>query len=339
MNGASGGRQPVTGEANLDEHVFALSPDGAYLLYTVATDTVEFDGPFNDLYLLHVGLVGEKPARLPVQDVLWAGWSPDSKRIAYSTGVKSGPPGWKARNDLVLLELRDAGGNVVQREPRSILPAQPASPYSWWGSRYAWSPDGKKIAYARPDQIGWIDLTTRRAFPIAAFAPLNTHADWVWVPTPTWSPDSWFVACTIHAEEPGQDPQASQRFEVWAFDINHQVRARLTPNAVGMWSTPRWSPSSGGESQIAYAEASVPGNSNESRYVLKTMDRDGSNKVHLYPREGEPGITRPVEYRWSPDGSQIVVLYLGDLYLMDISTGQIGRLTGDGQCTRLDWAD
>ena len=29
----------------------------------------------------------------------------------------------------------------------------------------------------------------------------------------------------------------------------------------------------------------------------------------------------------------------GDLYVVDVSSGQVQRLTGDGQCTRLDWAE
>ena len=338
MRGASGGRRAVTSEGKLDEHVFALSPDGSYLVYSVVSETVEFDGPFNELYLLDVTLVGEEPVRLPIRSVLWAGWSPDSTRIAYSTGVKSGSPGWEANNDLWVVTVLDGDGDVVRREPRRIQSASSASTYSWWGTRYAWSPDGLKIAYAGPEQLGWIDLASRRAFPLAPFAALNTHGNWVWVPTPTWSPDSWFVACTIHAEELGRAPQESQQFEVWAFDINRLVRARLTPNPAGMWSAPRWSPPQGKDSLIAYAEADTPSNSNESRYTLKVMDRDGSNKRRLFPPEGEAGLARPMAYDWSPDGEQMVVLYLGDLYLVELLGGRVQRLTGDGQCTQLDWA-
>jgi Tol biopolymer transport system component len=339
MRGGSGGRRPVTSESDLDERVFALSPDGKFLLYSVVTETVEFDGPFNELYLLNVALVGEEPMRLPIQNVLWADWAPDGKQIAYTLGVKSGPPGWKANNDLWVVSLLDEDGEVVDRDPRRILGAQSAGTYSWWGTRYAWSPDGGKIAYARPDQVGWVDMTSRRSFPLAPFAPLNTHGDWVWVPTPTWSPDSWFIACTIHAEEPGQPPEESQRFEVWAFDIGRQVRARLTPNAVGMWSEPRWSPPQEGGSQIAFAVADTPSSSYDSRYTLHTMDRDGSNKRERFPREGEVGMAQPISHAWSPDGRQLVTLYLGDLYLVDILSGRTQRVTGDGQSTQLDWAE
>jgi hypothetical protein len=337
MRGGSGGRHPLTGEGNLDGRAFELSPGGGHLLYTAITETVEFDGPFNDLYLLDVSLVGEEPVRLPIQNVLWAGWSPDGRSVAYSTGAKSGPPGWKADNDLWLVELLNAAGGFAPREPKLLLRGENAGSYSWWGTAYAWAPDGNKIAYARPDQVGWIDVTSRRAFPLASFAPFAQDGDWVWASQPTWSPDSWFVAATIHVGEPGREPQQSQRFEVWVFDINQQVRARLTARPVGMWSSPRWSPVLGGESAIAYAEADAPDNSYESRYGLHLMDRDGSNKRLLFPNQGEVGIARPVVYRWSPDAARLVLLYLGDLHILDLDTLRVQRLTGDGQVSHVDW--
>ncbi len=339
MRETSGGRAPVTRDGDLDERVFALSPDGSYLLYSVISDTVEFDGAFNQLYVLDVVLIDQEPVPLPVQDVLWAAWSPDGKRLAYSTGAKSGPPGWRAKNDLWIVTLFDADGDLDPGEPKRILDEQSASPYSWWGTNYAWSPDGQKIAYARPDQLGWIDITSRRGFPLAAFAPYSAADDHVWVPVPTWSPDSWFVACTIHVEEPGRDPEESQRFEIWAFDISRQIRARLSSSLAGMWSTPRWSSKVDKGSMIAFAEADASSDSYDSRYTLKVMDRDGSNERHLFPPEGEPGIVHPIEHRWSPGGRQIVALYRGDLYLIDLLSGRQQRLTGDGQCSRLDWAE
>jgi Tol biopolymer transport system component len=324
----------------------------------VPTDTVEYDEPFNELFLLNVDLVDQEPQRLPIRNVLWAGWAPCGRgpctRIAYSTGEKSGSPGWRANNDLWTVTLLNRQGEVVQSKPKRIVGTQTVGAYSWWGSRYAWSPDGLKVAYARPDQVGWIEMRTGRVFPLAPFSPLTTHRDQVWVPTPTWSPDSQFVACTIHGEEPGRSAEQSRVFEVWALDLEQEVRARLT-RAVGMWSAPRWSPPRDGESTIAYAEAQAPFGSLESRYTLKLMDRDGSNKRAIFPNQGQNGdrqstdrqsggfvgpfgLVGPVVYSWSPDGQQIVVLHLGDLYRVDLAEGQMQQLTGDGQSTHVEWA-
>lgn len=337
MRGESGGRHAVTAEGNLDGRVFALSPTGAYLLYSVPTDTVAFDGPFNELYLLNIRLVNEKPVRLPLQNVLWAGWSPDGRQIAYTTGVKSASPGWKANNDLLLTTLLGSDGDVLDPEPKRILRSQTVGAYSWWGTQYLWSSDGKKLASARPDQVGWIDLASVRMFPLASFSSLGTQRNQVWLPTVTWSPDSAYVAAVVHgAPEPGQSPEASQRFEIWAFSLDQTVRARLG-DAVGMWAAPQWSPRQGGESQIAYAQAVDPFNSYESRYEIKVMDRDGSNKRSIFPVEGQIGIAPPINYVWSPSGKQIAVLYLGDVYLVDLDGGQVQQLTGDGQCVQLDW--
>ncbi|MBL7202071.1 MAG: G5 domain-containing protein [Anaerolineae bacterium] len=337
IRGTSGGRHPVTTDGDLDGRVFALSPDGAYLLYSALTDTVEFDGPFNELYLLNVVLVDEEPQRLPIESALWAGWAPDGRRIAYGTGVKSGPPGWKARNDLWIASILSNEGEVLDPNPTRILAPATSGPYSWWGMQVAWSPDGTKLAYASPDQIGWIELLTRRTFPLAAFSPLSTPHDKVWVPAPTWSPDSRFIACAIRSEEPGRSPEDSRRFEVWALDTAGSVRARLT-SPVGMWSAPRWSPLQSSESAILYAEADTPFDSYASRHTLKVMDRDGSNKRAVFPISTETGIAPPVVSDWSPDGQQIVVLYQGDLHLVDLAREQVQQLTGDGQCSLLDWA-
>jgi len=117
------------------------------------------------------------------------------------------------------------------------------------------------------------------------------------------------------------------------------VRARLTARPVGMWSSPHWSPPLEGGSTIAFAEADAPTNSWESRYKLYFVDRDGSNKRLVFPDEGEVGIARPVTYRWSPGGTHLVLLYLGDLYTKELETAQVQRLTGDGQVAHVDWTE
>ena len=60
-------------------------------------------------------------------------------------------------------------------EPRRLLAPQTTGVYSWWGYRYAWSPDGRRIAYASPDQVGWIDVGTGRVFPLAPYPPQAPH--------------------------------------------------------------------------------------------------------------------------------------------------------------------
>ncbi len=334
MRGESGGRHAVTGEGNLDGQVFDLSPDGSYLLYSLpTTDTLSLTGPFNTLYLLNTRLVGEKPIKLDINNVLGAVWSPDGRQIAYTGGVKSSSPGWKANNDLWIATVRDQDGKPIKATPKRILPSNTRGAYSWWPMRLRWSPDGAKIAYARADEVGWVNLATQQGFSLASFAPLSAFHDQVWVPHLAWTPDSTFVLSTIHGPPlPGQTAESSQRFEVWALSLDGKVRARLVDGA-GLWASP--AASTGG--LLSYAQALDPFNSYESRYLLRLMDRDGSNKRDFFPPAGQIGLIPPVEYAWSPDGSQLVVLYLGDLYLVEVSGGQPRQLTGDGQCAQVVW--
>ncbi len=341
MRGQSGGRRAVTSDGALDGRVLALSPDGAYLLYSVALDS-PLDGPLNELFLLNVRLINEISQSLKIQNVLWADWSPDGRQIAYSTGVKSGPPGWNAHNDLWMLTVRNAQGDLARGQPQRVLAAQTTSLYSWQGTLYAWSPDGSKMAYARADEIGWIDLSTRRGFPLASFVPPEIERERVWLSPPSWSPDSQYVLGVVHGQAAaGQPAASSDMFEVWAFSLNRQVRARLVSPS-GMWAMPRWSPLVGSDSLIAYAQAEYPQVSFESRYVLYVMDRDGSNRRVLFPAQSvggllSPAIQPPPRYAWSPDARYLAVIYAGNLYLVDSATGQARQLTGDGQSRLVDW--
>jgi hypothetical protein len=88
--------------------------------------------------------------------------------------------------------------------------------------------------------------------------------------------------------------------------------------------------------RIAYLQALSPLQSDQSGYRLAIMDRDGSNRLLLFPPEGEPGL-QPQSVAWSPEGERIAVLYRGDLYLVDPATAVAQRITGDGQISAFDW--
>jgi Tol biopolymer transport system component len=102
-----------------------------------------------------------------------------------------------------------------------------------------------------------------------------------------------------------------------------------------MWAGPRWSPVLDGP--LAYGQAQSPRNSQDGRYELFLMDRDGSDKRRLFPPEGLMGLIAP-EVAWSPWGDEMVIEYEGDLYRLDVATGGLQRLTSDGQSTHPRWA-
>jgi Tol biopolymer transport system component len=90
---------------------------------------------------------------------------------------------------------------------------------------------------------------------------------------------------------------------------------------------------------VAFLQAARPLESDASKYRLTIADRDGSNARAIFPPEGETGLSPrdTGEVKWSPDGTQLALIYEGNLWIVDAATGQASQLTGDGQVTAVDW--
>ncbi len=128
---------------------------------------------------------------------------------------------------------------ITLTSQKIISPSAPA-PYSWWGGNWGWAPDTNAFAYSFPNQIGLTSVTTgiRRAFKQFAF--YNTRKDWVWLPQLSWSPDSRFVAATVHgAPEGAGSTEDSPTFDVWILSRDHTVEVPFAQNT-GMWYFPTW---------------------------------------------------------------------------------------------------
>jgi len=333
MRDSSGSRRALTTEGNLDGRVLNLSPNGRQLVYTTKL-TEEIGLPLNELWLASTTIVGDLPISLNVQGVLQAEWSPviTESLLAYTTGERvANPPGWQANNDLWLLDLAEANS-----EPVELLPPSTAGLYPWWGTTFIWSPQSLKLAYARADQIGLVNLTTSKPLsstisPLLDFAPLKTFSEWVWVPGLSWSPDGKFLAATVHgpplATEP---PDESQLFDLWLISTDNAISAKVA-SQVGMWANPAWD-----EEGIAFGEAINPLQSVSSRYTIQLIDRDGSNKRQLFPFQEEPGVKFP-ELVWSPDGQDLLFIFNGNLFLASIDGTPPKQLTIDGQASQPQW--
>ncbi len=337
------GRRALTTEGDLDGRVFALAPDGRRLVYTRALSE-EIESPLNALWLASTTIVNEPPISLGLQGILHAEWSPVISRsqLAYSTAKRTAnPPGWQANNDLWLLTISENGEDEEAAAPVELLPANTQGLYPWWGMRFRWSPDGDKLAYARPDQIGVIDVSnitltgtstvSDSLLPLADFAPLQTFSEWVWVPHVSWSPDGEFIAATIHGPPlAAESPEESQVFDLLLFSANGSVAARVAEE-VGMWANPVW-----GTSGIAFGQAINPLESGTSRYTLQLIDRDGSNKRQLFPIINDTGVQFP-EMAWSPDGDRLLFVYNGNLYLTSQTGSPPRQLTTDSQASQPQW--
>ena len=334
MRESSDLRRNITGSGDLDGRVFALSSDGARLLFTRGMQG-DANTPLNALWMARTSLVGEEPHYLGVTGVVWAAWAPDGLRLAYSTAERGGGvPGWKANNDLWLMTLPEEGSTAPARIDQ-ILPPTADIPYAWWGRTYAWSPDGTYLAYGQADQVGIVSVAGGVPFPLASFPPYRTTSHWAWVPEVSWSPDGHLLAFTAHEGGlEGLSAEDSPVFGLWVATADGSLQVPLVEE-VGMWSAPRWAPS--GNGLLVYGQAQSPRNSQDSRYELFVVDRDGSNKDYLFPPEGLAGLRAP-DIAWSPAGDALLFEYEGNLYRVDVATGRHRQLTADGQSTHPRWA-
>ena len=316
----------------LDGRVFSLSPDGQMLLFT-RTSTEPAAVFNNNLWVIETNR-NATPRPLNINNVLWADWNPslsDSLEIAYSTAISTSlPPGWEANNDLWLGTI--ATDSDSEFETMQLIEAYPAT-YGWWGGNYAWSPQGRYIAYSYADEVGIIDTQTEEAAEqrrqLQRFTEYNTRTDWVWVPTLSWSADGRFLAFTNH----GSDDPETLSFDSWIVDTRSGASGRFIEQT-GMWGHLHWATTNEqplDNSQLAFLRTTNPLDSQRSSYTLWLMDRDGSNARQIYPSPGENSFfpITPRFMSWGPSGDQIAFIYNSGLYLFDLATQQARRITQD----------
>lgn len=350
MRGSSTQRIPLTTSGDLDGRVFDLSPDGRQLLFSrglTATDALRF----NTLWALTVVTATTGPAAvaLPVTNTLYAEWSPTQATtltIAFSTGEKTtGPLGWQANNDLWLLSWAEpARGRRAEYARDLILDASFAGVYGWWGTGFAFAPDGRRLAYAQTDAVGVVDLATREKQPLAPFPAYNLQSDTrAWYPTVRWGDPEW-IYTVLHGEPLDQFelPEFATVFDLTAVSADSRRAINLVPRA-GLFANPVPAPAQPGDAArrqpaaIAFLIAADPKNPLLSPYRLAVMDRDGSNLRVVFPAEGQPGLEPGSLPAWSPDGRLIALLYQGNLWLVDPIRGDSQQLTGDGLTTQVEW--
>lgn len=319
----------------LDGRVFSLSPAGDYLLYTqTTTNTAQFN---NSLWV--VGTARDAiPRPLNIENVLWGGWNPaavDVLQIAYTTATPTNsPPGWEANNDVWLLEI--PADSETELEPQQLVEAYPAT-YGWWGGNYAWSPNGRFLAYSFADEVGLLDINAKEAEDrrriLQTFTEYDTLSSWVWVPTLSWSPNGRFLAFTNHN---APDTQAL-RFDIWVADATNGILGRFVEQA-GMWGHVHWGP---GANQIAFLRSTNPLDSQRSSYTLWFMDSDGSNARQIYPPIGENSYFA-IEQQfmvWGPTGEDMAFIFNNALYFFNLTTGEARRATEDDAiASRPTWA-
>jgi resuscitation-promoting factor RpfB len=341
MQKDTGQRQPLITSGDLDGRIFSLSPDAGFLLFT-RKSTKAASEEINTLWMVNLDDADPKPVNLRVSNIVhFASWIPGKGlSIAYSTvEPRATAPGWQANNDLIITTYNPSG---VIIETKKIIEANTGGVYGWWGTSYAWSPDGARLAYARPDGIGLIDLEKNNMSPLVEITPYQTGADWAWVSGISWAPNHRVLYFVTHPAKPGMDnKEGSPLFDLSAAVLDGGPTLNMAPQS-GMFSYPVASPLLPDKSfHLAFLQSIFPEQSDTGRYRLVVMDRDGSNRKVIFPAEGLPGI-EPQQVVWSREpfpqsGHWIALTYQGNLWLVNPDTQEAQQVTGDGLVKRIDW--
>jgi resuscitation-promoting factor RpfB len=348
METTTGNRRPVVTSGDLDGRIFALSPKGDWLLFTrgekKAETTSAAPGKINSLWAIDLTEEGSKPVNLKVDNVVnFAAWVPGKGlTITYSTvEPRSTEAGWQSNNDLQLLTFAPTG-TVAKLE--KILETNMGGVYGWWGTDFAWSPDGAMLAYARPDEVGLVDIVKKTQVPLTTILPFRTGENWAWVPEIGWSPDHKVLFMVTHSTsaefDSSQMSQSSPLFDLAGMPVEAGPLISIV-NEVGMFAYPVPSPMTEQGYRVAYLQSREPRQSDTRPYRLAVMDRDGSNRKMIFPAENEQGL-KPQRAAWSPatfDNGHLwlAVNYLGNLWLVDSETGESHQVTGDGSISLVDW--
>ena len=343
MESSTSNRKPLVTTGDLDGHIFSLSPDGKWLLFSRAS-TLPAERQINTLWV--VSTTGQLPAvDLGISNVIhFADWQPGTGyQIAYSTvEPRAAAPGWQANNDVHLLEFR----NGKPGRTFEILGTNSGGIYGWWGTMFAWSPSGKSLAYARPDEVGLVDVSGKTGLSrLLSITPLSTHGDWAWTPLLAWAGDGSALYVVTHSGSSGLiTPEESPNFDLTRIDLASKTGSTLV-SQTGMFAYPSISPlrdnENGPDSELAYLQAIFPAQSATSRYRLMVLAGTATEPRLLLPTEGQPGLD-PQKPAWAPklleSGADLLgIIDEGNLWIVDALTEQLQQVTGDGLTLRIDW--
>ncbi len=345
MEDSTANRIPLVTSGDLDGRILRLSADGDWLLYTRKSDKPA-DQEINRLWALNFADPQAKPIDLGVPNVIhFADFDPnDALTVDYSTvEPRTAAPGWQANNNLF---RRKFGKNGVLGIEQKIIDANTGGLYGWWGTDFSWAPDGSALAYSRPDGVGLVSFKHKQLVPLLDITPLETHSDWALLPGLAWGADSNILYVVTHAPPPGLvNPEESPYFDLSALSLVNSANVDIVQQS-GMFAYPSASPLRGTSKaqsySVAYLQALLPSQSDTSGYRLVVMDRDGSNRRVLFPDEGSPGL-QPQTPVWAPaalsatQGNFVAVVYQGNLWFIDVDTGQPHQVTGDGLIQKIDW--
>jgi len=316
----------LTTSGDLDGRVFELSPDGRTLVFT--RRLADASERLNVLYAVPTEMVDPLPEDLGVSGVLRARWSPTGDRLAYTRAEGTvGTPGWRAYNDLWVLNWDDA------RVPAHVRMESCMSPYCWWGPELCWGEDGDRVYLSDAAALYEVSLADGTERQVATFPPVTTGGGWAWVPEISLVPGGTLVALAWPVAA-GTEAGLASPFDLVLMSLQDSKRVTLVPEA-GMWSRPRYGRREDGTTQVAYALADLSLASSDSPYSVWMADGDGSEPRRVFPRA--EGGTVVYETAWANAGYLLIAAEPG-LYLVQADMERVTALLEVVPVERVQWA-
>jgi dipeptidyl aminopeptidase/acylaminoacyl peptidase len=311
-----------------------LSPDGAWIAYTVATVDSAKDKSDSDIWM--VSWDGTRTLRMTSSPEGESNprWSPDNRYLSFVSGR------YESKGGQIWLLDRSGGDAVRLTDLKGGV------------GEYEWSPDGTRIAIVShdpdPDEAKPDSLRTKNPKPIVIdrygfkrdnTGYLNRLRDHLWivdVATKTavqltsgdfddtsvrWSPDGRRLAFV--SERANKDADRANNSDVYVIDTTKGAAPVQLTTWSGPDASPVWSPD--GQS-IAYLQGSEP-----------TLSAYSQNQIAVVPSTGgavrlvAPTLDRDVSaLTWSADGTALRFL-LGDdravhLASVAVAGGAVQRL-------------
>lgn len=306
----------VTRSGALDGQVLTLSDDGNSLLFTRMPGPGEARTGQNQLWLAADLNDPGRATRLLPEDVTAAGWLPGSSlEFGYASAALS--------NTFARVRVDPRSGETIAY--REFVAPVRGRAVTESAARFAWSPDGRQLAWAYAGDAGLLGTEGGSGRILASsdhglYQPFRCR-----FPSLAWSADGAFLFAVLPAATEGGS-------DVIALDVTGEYAIPLLEGA-GPCPAPGLA-----AGQLVYLRARDPDRPlSRAGHDLMAMDRDGSNPRLLFPASGQPGL-QPQRVAWSPDARQLAFIHGERLWLYDFDDDEAREFPFPGDASLPDWA-